>query len=474
MTTRLLYLLLWAPFFANAQDDCLCCKKQQSGQAAYDKGDYKTALDQWQRGLQITDAAAKCPDLKKLIWKARDSDGDGVVNGRDRCDEVAGPASNGGCPLPKPKDRDEDGVLDGEDDCPDTYGPRRFKGCPDTDGDELPNHQDKCPEVFGPKRTNGCPDRDGDGVADKDDKCPDVAGLSTYKGCPKPAEPAVVDPPRTEPAAVPSWLAYIKGGTFDMGDTFGDGSSNETVHKVTVSDFYMSKYEVSFDDFDAFCAATRREKPADSGWGRGKRPVINVDWYDAVEYCNWRSQQDGLTPCYSIDKTNKDPNNSNSGDTKKWTVTVNWNAKGYRLPTEAEWEYAAREGGKKVRFGNGRDVIDPVQVNFDARSNYKKSYSTVGEYRQKTVLVDELSANAFGLKNMSGNVLEWCWDWYGAKYYAESEGARNPRGSLSGQYRCLRGGSWLSSPVGCRSAFRGGRYPNVGDYNVGFRVVRPL
>lgn len=470
MTTRLLCLLLWAPFFANAQDDCLCCKKQQSGQAAYDKGDYQTALDQWQRGLKITDAAAKCPDLNKLIWKARDSDGDGVVNGRDRCDGVAGPASNGGCPLPKPKDRDEDGVPDGEDVCPDQYGPRRFKGCPDTDGDELPNHQDKCPEVFGPKRTNGCPDRDGDGVADKDDKCPDVAGLSTYKGCPKPAEPAAVDPPRKEPAAVPSWLAYIKGGTFVM----GEGSSGETALKITVSDFYMSKYEVSFDDFDAFCAATRREKPADSGWGRGKRPVIHVDWYDAVEYCNWRSQQDGLTPCYSIDKTNKDPNNSNSGDTKKWTVTVNWNAKGYRLPTEAEWEYAAREGGKKVRFGNGRDVIDPSEVNFDARSDYKKSYSIVGEYRGKTVPVDELSANAIGLKNMSGNVWEWCWDWYGEKYYTESEGARNPRGSSSGQYRCLRGGSWIVGPEDCRSAYRSLWNPGYVKYYVGFRVVRPL
>jgi formylglycine-generating enzyme required for sulfatase activity len=247
---------------------------------------------------------------------------------------------------------------------------------------------------------------------------------------------------------------------------------DETPHSVTVGDFYISKYETSFEEYDAFCTATGREKPSDSGWGRGQRPVINVDWYDAIEYCNWRSRKEGLAECYTIDKNNKDPNNQNADDTKKWTVTWNSGAKGYRLPTEAEWEYAAREQGKNVRFGNGRDVIDPSEINFDARTDYKKPYSIVGQYRQKTVPVQELSANSLGLKNMSGNVWEWCWDWYDAQFYGQSDGARNPQGATSGSYRVLRGGSWYDYPQYVRVAHRNSYRPYGRDNDTGFRLAR--
>jgi formylglycine-generating enzyme required for sulfatase activity len=278
--------------------------------------------------------------------------------------------------------------------------------------------------------------------------------------------------PDTLSASAPAGFVLVKGGTFQMGDVMGDKEgTDEQVHTVTVSDFYLAKHELTFDEFDAFCTATGRDKPSDSGWGRGQRPVINVSWYDAVEYCNWRSQQDGRRLAYTIDKSRQDPNNSSSYDTQKWLVTLNSGANGYRLPTEAEWEYAACEGGKKVRFGNGRDVIDPSEINFDASSNYKKSYSVVGEYRQKTVPVSDLSANALGLKNMSGNVSEWCWDWY-ATYPTAAE--KNPTGPNEGAYRVLRGGGWFLYPLHCRAAHRDDGTPTFRADDVGFRLASPL
>jgi formylglycine-generating enzyme len=212
---------------------------------------------------------------------------------------------------------------------------------------------------------------------------------------------------------------------------------------------------VTFEEYDAFCEATGREKPNDEGWGRGDRPVINVSWYDAVAYCNWLSEQDGFTEVYTI---------------KGKTVTVDWNADGYRLPTEAEWEYAAREGGRKVRFGNGKDIADPEEINFNAHKNYQKSYSIDGKYRKQTVPVGSLnSPNALGLHDMSGNVYEWCWDWYGA-YPSTPE--TDPKGPDSGSYRVPRGGSWYSYPQNVRVAYRNDYAPGFRGNDIGFRLAR--
>ncbi|OWY19433.1 hypothetical protein B6N25_14300 [Sphingobacteriales bacterium TSM_CSS] len=264
-------------------------------------------------------------------------------------------------------------------------------------------------------------------------------------------------------------MKYIKGGSFEMGDVFGEGyDSEKPVHPVTVDDFYMSAYCVTFEEYDAFCVATGRAKPGDAGWGRGKQPVISVSWYDAVEYCNWLSRQQGLTPVYTIDKTRQDPNNKNGDWDEKWIVTPNWNANGYRLPTEAEWEYAAREGGKKVRFGNGQNILRATEANFDGSASYKQPYSEVGEYREKTVGVDSFKPNGLGLYNMSGNVWEWCWDWYGN--YQNSPQA-NPRGAAGGSFRVLRGGSWGSLPQGCRVACRNSNAPDYRDNYYGFRLA---
>lgn len=255
--------------------------------------------------------------------------------------------------------------------------------------------------------------------------------------------------------AVPEHLARIAGGTFEMGDVMGDGEyNNETVHRVTVSSFLLGKTEVTFDEYDAYCNATGKSKPSDQGWGRGKRPVINVSWLDAVEYCNWRSKQENLTPCYTI-----------NGD----AVACNWSANGYRLPTEAEWEYAARQGGQKVRFGNGKNVADPSEINFDATASYKKTYSKAGEYRQKTTPVASFGPNSLGLYDMSGNVWEWCWDWY-AEYPSAAQ--TDPKGPDSGVRRLLRGGSWYGYPVFVRASNRGYDTPSYRGSDFGFRLAR--
>ncbi len=263
------------------------------------------------------------------------------------------------------------------------------------------------------------------------------------------------------PSAIPNDMVLVKGGTFEMGNVMGDNVlfefDEERVHSVTLSDFLIGKYAVTFEEYDAFCTATGKEKPDDVGWGRGRRPVINVSWEDAVAYCNWRSEKEGLTKVYTI-----------SGS----TVTANWQANGYRLPTEAEWEYAAREGGKKVRFGNGKDIADPKEVNFDGSAKYKEPYSVVGEFRGKTVPVGSLnSPNALGLHDMSGNVWEWCWDWYG-DYPAAAQ--TNPKGPNTGSFRVYRGGSRGSDPASVRVAYRNYVTPVYRINFLGFRLARTL
>ncbi len=165
---------------------------------------------------------------------------------------------------------------------------------------------------------------------------------------------------------------------------------------------------------------------------------------------------------------------------------VSWNAvqdyirklnrrsgRNYRLPTEAEWEYAAREGGKRVRFGTGKNTIGPDEANFNASSKYKKSYSRAGTYRKKTVPVDSFSANSLGLYNMSGNVYEWCQDWYDEHYYSSSL-RQNPTGPLSGSSRVLRGGGWLDIPKVVRAANRVRALPGLAYNGLGFRLVFPV
>ena len=235
---------------------------------------------------------------------------------------------------------------------------------------------------------------------------------------------------------------FVKGGTFSMGSNRGD-DDEEPVHSVTVGSFYMSKYEVTFEQYDEFCEATGRDKLDDEGWGRNARPVINVSWYDAVEFCNWLSEKEGLTPVYR-----------GSGD----NISSNFDANGYRLPTEAEWEYAARGG-------NNNDGYEYSGTNTAGDVSW---YS--GNSSSETHPVGGKSPNSLGLYDMSGNVREWCWDWYGSDYYSNTT-LVDPKGPDSGSYRVLRGGSWGNATNYLRCADRNRYYP-VDTFNSnGFRVV---
>lgn len=223
------------------------------------------------------------------------------------------------------------------------------------------------------------------------------------------------------------WLGIefipIKGGTFEMGDLWGDGWGDEKpVHTVTVRDFYISKYEITFSQFDAFCDATGRIKPPDKGWGRGNRPVINVSWHEAVAFCEWLSQMTGTN---------------------------------VRLPTEAEWEYAARSGGKHEKWAGTN--------NGNSLENFT-SYGNIGTHS-----VGQKQPNGLGLYNMSGNVFEWCSDWYGEHSYKLQN---NQRSFSSSGKRVIRGGSWNTAVQFMRCTSRNAEYPNIHRADLGFRVCK--
>ena len=245
-------------------------------------------------------------------------------------------------------------------------------------------------------------------------------------------------------------FVLIRGGEFTMGSPAGEAGhqKDETQHQVKVSDFYMSKYELTVGEFRKFVEAkgyrTDAEKASSSNtWQRPgisqqeNHPVAYVSWNDAVAYCEWLS--------------------SNSG-------------KKYRLPTEAEWEYACR-AGTTTSFNTGSNLTTD-QANYDG--NYPYGGNAKGVYRQTTVPVDSFAPNALGLYNMHGNVWEWCGDWYKGTYYAEckARGAvSNPDNQEPGSGRVLRGGSWSGDARNCRSAYRDYDTPvNRSDY-VGFRLV---
>jgi len=245
------------------------------------------------------------------------------------------------------------------------------------------------------------------------------------------------------PPEIPG-MVYIEGGTFDMGDQFGDGDDDEDLHTVTLSDYYLGRHEVTFAEYAEYCAAAGKSLPDDEGWGKGERPIINVTWYDAIEYCNWRSEQEDLTPVYRISGSN---------------VTANWDANGYRLPTEAEWEYAALSRGKKEKWAGTSSE--------DELSGYANYDEKVG----KTTKVGSYRPNNKGLHDMSGNVWEWCWDWYDFDHYSFSDGATDPRGPAKGSGRVSRGGSWRDYAGTCRAANRNGWLPGYSTRRFGFRLA---
>ena len=252
-------------------------------------------------------------------------------------------------------------------------------------------------------------------------------------------------------------LVLINGGTFEMGspETEMQREIDETQHEVTVSDFYIGRYEVTQSEYEEVMG----ENP--SNFKGENLPVENVTWYNAIEYCNRLSEQEGLTPVYTID-----------GESVSWDRGAN----GYRLPTEAEWEYAAR-AGTTTPF-NTENSISAKESNYYGYYPYgiEENYfsqenleTEPGEYRQTTVEVDSFSPNNWGLYNIHGNVAEWCFDYYG-EY--DLENTNNPSGPTTGTLKVNRGGGWNDYAKHLRSAYRASTTPEQGMSNIGFRVTR--
>ena len=265
-----------------------------------------------------------------------------------------------------------------------------------------------------------------------------------------------------------SAFALIPAGTFSMGDAM-DGLSDAPVHAVNVSEFYMAKNLTTTTEWDAVRTWALSHGYPDLSVGEGKgtdHPVVTVSWFDAVKWCNARSELEALTPCYQVGGAVM-----KTGTTEP---TVNWGANGYRLPTEAEWEKAARGGliGKRFPWG---DTITHSQANFARSNNYSydleagEGYPFANGAMPYTSPVGSFAANAYGLNDMAGNVWQWCWDWYGA--YGSGT-PTDPRGAMSGSDRVFRGGSWSLYAASCRVANRGNYNPTRMVFDFSFRVAR--
>ena len=214
-------------------------------------------------------------------------------------------------------------------------------------------------------------------------------------------------------------MVKVEGGTFTMGS-----DTKKPAHSVSLSNFSIGKYEVTVGQYKAFCTATSRKMPDAPEWGwNDNHPMVLVNYNDCVAYCNWLGEEYGGS---------------------------------WRLPTEAEWEYAARGGNKSIKYqysgGSDLDELGWYADNSSGQANY----------------VGRKKPNELGIYDMSGNVWEWCKDWYGA-YTAEAQ--TNPKGASSGTFRVLRGGGWDGTSAGCRVAFRTYRGPTYRYSRIGFRVV---
>ncbi|MFH1708484.1 MAG: SUMF1/EgtB/PvdO family nonheme iron enzyme [Planctomycetota bacterium] len=270
--------------------------------------------------------------------------------------------------------------------------------------------------------------------------------------------------------AVPEGMVLVEGGSFQMGSD-ADQEDEKPAHTVTVGSFLVGQTEVAVWNFRQFIDATgyqtsaettggamvmtpegTAELKSDAGWNNPyftqdeNQPAVCISWHDAVAYANWLGEAEGLTKCY---------------DTTGPVVACDFDADGYRLPTEAEWEFAARGGNwtQGFVFSGGNSV---GEVAWYADNSEKRTH-----------LVAELGSNELNLFDMSGNAWEWCWDWYDGTWYAQST-QDNPRGPEAGEYRVLRGSAWDGAADGMRVAFRGCGGDTGAHYGIGFRLVRTV
>ena len=250
----------------------------------------------------------------------------------------------------------------------------------------------------------------------------------------------------------PDGLQYLSGGTFQMGTYFLDrGGEERPRHEVQLSPFLMSKTEIDQKIWTEVMGYNHSEIKGSN------LPVTNVSFYEAVEFCNALSVRNGLTPCYKIDKKLTDLNNLCVLDTLHYTIICNWKANGYRLPTEAEWEYVSRCG----------DNYNKNQFSGSNKASDVSWYSGNSEDRLQEVATKE--PNEWGFYDLSGNVLEWCWDYF--DNYTKQKQV-DPNGPEQGFYHIARGGSFYRPADAGSCTARFGFVPQHKSNELGFRIVR--
>lgn len=273
---------------------------------------------------------------------------------------------------------------------------------------------------------------------------------------------------------VPEGFVLIPAGPYEMGDALGEGASDECpVHEVQVGAFCMGKTQVTKAQWDETFVWAMDHGYEFENRGEGNapdHPVYYVSWHDVVKWCNAHGEKERLAPCYRVAGNVLRTGKSND-------VVCDWGVCGYRLPTEAEWEKAARGGLKGKRFPWG-DTISHREANFENGGDESYAKGTTGYHPDfddgflpYTSPVGSFAPNGYGLYDMTGNVWEWCWDWYAGSYYSNLP-APDPQGPATGSNRVLRGGSWSFNAWSARVSNRYGFRPDYWHLFSGFRLAR--